>query len=253
MFPASFIPKAHLILAVLFLFCGCGRHPQTVPTTISHDTAQASHSQIDTFNIDSPTEATMRTMGLVDIQEIDSTIHVSLMYATADNFMKKVLYPDIRKAFVLPELAEKLANAQKQLQAIHPGYSLIIYDAARPLHVQREMWETAQTMGMTKYVANPLKRNGLHNYAAAVDISIVDENGTPLSMGTPIDWFGPESHTTDEAQLVADGKITEQELANRMLLRKIMKSNGMLTIRSEWWHFEMMRAKQAKATLKIIE
>lgn len=249
----SFFQNFCLILSAIVLFLGCKQTTQTENSLSNSDTTQITHNQDVTSDIDSPSEARMREMGLVDIQEMDSTIQVALMYATADNFMKKVLYPDIHKAFVLPELATKLVNAQKELQMLHPGYRFIIYDAARPISVQREMWEMAKATGNTQYVANPLENNGLHNYAAAVDITILDENGTPLPMGSPFDWFGPESHTTNEAQLVADGKITKEELANRLLLRKLMTDNGLLSITTEWWHFEMMRAKDAKVKLKIVE
>lgn len=194
----------------------------------------------------------MREMGLVDITEVDSTIQVRLMYATEDNFMHRILYPNIHKAFMLPELAEKLKKAQSQLRATHPGWSLIVYDAARPLSVQRVMWAEAQKSGFTHYVANPDNAQGMHNYAAAVDVSIENENGTAIDMGTPFDWFGEEAHITEEERLVSEGKITQAQMENRRLLRKIMTDNGMLTIRSEWWHFEMVRATRAQSTLEVI-
>lgn len=195
----------------------------------------------------------MRALGLVDITEVDSSIQVHLVYATADNFTGKVLYEDVRKAFVLPVVANKLAQAQKALQAHHADYSLMIYDAARPLSAQRAMWAVAKATRNTHYVANPENGNGLHNYGAAVDVTIVDGAGQPLPMGTPFDWFGPEAHITAEGQLVADGSITETELQNRLLLRKVMRDSGMLTIRSEWWHFELMRGARARQELQILD
>lgn len=247
--------KSLYLFPIIALFLiGCGHSPAAVSADMVTDPVlQQADTLKDTIVSDSKTEAAMRAMGLVEIQEQDSTIQVHLMYATPDNFMHRILYADIHKAFALQELAEKLKSAQTQLKSIHPGYSLIIYDAARPVSVQREMWETAKQMGKTLYVANPEKANGLHNYGAAVDISIIDGNGRPLDMGTPVDWFGPEAHISNEAQLVADGKITKEQLENRLLLRKIMKDNGFLSIRTEWWHFEIMRAKQAKLSLKLIE
>ena len=61
---------------------------------------------------DSGTERRMRQLGLVDIGEVDPTIAVHLVYATSDNFVGKVLYRDIRKAFLLPEAAGRLAEAK---------------------------------------------------------------------------------------------------------------------------------------------
>ena len=43
------------------------------------------------------------------------------------------------------------------------------------------------------YVSNPSRGGGLHNYGLAVDISILDDKGTPLPMGTPVDHLGREA------------------------------------------------------------
>ena len=90
---------------------------------------------------DSGTERRMRQLGLVDIGEVDPTIAVHLVYATSDNFVGKVLYRDILKAFLLPEAAERLAEAQRKLKLLRPELSLLVYDAARPMKVQQEMWD----------------------------------------------------------------------------------------------------------------
>ena len=66
---------------------------------------------------------------------------------------------------------------------------------------------------------------GLHNYGLAVDISILDENGKPLPMGTKVDHLGIEAHITNERSLVQRGKITKQERENRLLLRRVMHAN----------------------------
>lgn len=251
--PASILS---LITLVFLLLASC-THPQNLgdadTTADSLIAKKAKVSKTEMSDADTPKEAAMRKMGLIDIADIDSTIPVKLIYATADNFTGQVLYPDIRKAFFLPEVAGKIAKAQAQLKAEHPDLTLLIYDAARPLSVQQIMWKAAKATGNTRYVASPEKAHGLHNYGAAVDITLADLNGNPLPMGTQFDHFGEEAHTDHEAQLVADGKITQQELNNRRLLRRLMTDNGMLTIRTEWWHFEAMRGAQAKRQLRIIE
>ena len=84
------------------------------------------------------------------------------------------------------------------------------------------------------YVSNPARGGGLHNYGMAVDISIVDAQGQPLPMGTPVDYLGKEAHITEEEQLVRTGKLTIHELENRRLLRKVMKEAGFRTLPSEW-------------------
>jgi D-alanyl-D-alanine dipeptidase len=152
-----------------------------------------------------------------------------------------------------PEAAKKLLQAQKLLKKEHPGKSLLIYDAARPMAVQRRMWSLVQGTGKTYYVANPAKGGGLHNYGMAVDITILDEKGQPLPMGTPFDYFGKEANTDREEELVQAKKITPEEYANRRLLRRIMKQAGFTTVTSEWWHFNACSRSFARQNLPLID
>lgn len=201
-------------------------------------------------NQDTPREAKLREAGLVNIAELDSTIMVHLVYATPYNFMSRRLYHGLNKAFMLPELADKLINAQKLLKKLRPDLTLIVYDAARPIEVQREMWAMVEGTDMEDFVANPTKRPGMHNIAAAVDVTLVDCTGHPLPMGSEYDCFGDDSRTTDEEKLLKDGRITLREYENRLLLRKIMTDSGLRPIDEEWWHFDLMEPKKARELYK---
>lgn len=191
--------------------------------------------------------------GLQDIAEVDSTIGVQLVYATSDNFLGHVLYPDIHHAFMIPAMAQKIVRAQQRLKTIRPDLSLLIYDAARPLSVQREMWESVKGTPNVSFVANPAKGRGMHNYGAAVDITLMDSTGTPLPMGSKHDYFGPEARIDHEMELVANGLISQQELDNRKLLRRVMTESGFVTCVSEWWHFNHIPSIRARQELKIID
>ena len=90
----------------------------------------------------SATAKRMAEQGLVDILSVDSTIQVSLMYARPDNFTGKILYTDLREAYLHPKAAAALARAQQALRKLHPELSLKIYDATRPMSVQQKMWNT---------------------------------------------------------------------------------------------------------------
>ena len=238
------------IILIFALMTGCTRAPQATPAATEAPVVADTASQVPA---DSPTEAALRAFGLVDIQEVDTSIRVHLMYATPDNFTGEVLYDDLHKAFLLPEMADKVAKAQQLLDERRPGYHLIIYDAARPLRIQRRMWDKVKGTPNSRYVSNPDRGRGLHNYGAAVDISILDEQHQPLDMGTPVDFFGPEAHVTLEDTLMAAGRLTEQQVANRRLLRRVMCSAGLRTIPNEWWHFNLMSGNRARQMLKIID
>ena len=192
-------------------------------------------------------------MGFVDVCALDPSIQVHLVYATASNFMNKPVYDGITKAWLHPDAAQKLVRAQQYLKREQPAYSLLVYDAARPMEVQRQMWEIVRGTNYVYYVSNPANRNGRHNYGMAVDVTIIDGEGQPLPMGTPFDFFGEEANTDKEAALVKAGKITEQEFQNRRLLRRVMQQAGFTTITGEWWHFNACSAEEAKAKYKLIE
>lgn len=193
------------------------------------------------------------SIGLVDVRDKDHTILVDLMYAKADNFTGKVLYGNLTKAFLHPDATKAFLKAQKLLKERAPGYSLIIYDAARPMSVQQKMWDTVKGTPKNKYVSNPAKGGGLHNYGLAVDVSIAGADGKPLPMGTEVDHLGSEAHITNEAQLVKSGKISEQERRNRVLLRTVMKKAGFTALPTEWWHFNFCSRSVARQNYKLIK
>ena len=56
--------------------------------------------------------------------------------------------------------------------------------------------------------------------------------GREVDMGSPFDFFGEISHPDFRG-------ITEEQYANRMLLRSVMMRNGFLPFPFEWWHFTL--------------
>lgn len=195
----------------------------------------------------------MDSLGLVNIAHADSTILVQLMYATPDNFTGEQLYGNLTEAYLHPNAAQAVVKAQHILKTLHPSYKLIVYDAARPMTVQQKMWNTVKGTPKYIYVSNPAHGGGLHNYGLAVDVSIADSLNSPLPMGTEVDFMGAASHITNEAQLVKDKIITEQERENRLLLRKVMKEAGFRPLPGEWWHFNLCSRSEAMAHYSLIK
>lgn len=195
----------------------------------------------------------LRNKGLVDISTLDSTIRVQLVYATPDNFLRKSVYTGITRAWLHPEAAKKLLAAQQLLKKEHPELTLVVYDAARPMEVQRKMWALVRGTDKVNYVSNPANGGGLHNYGMAVDVTILDEQGQPLPMGTPFDFFGEEAHTNNEDALLATGKITNEAYNNRRLLRRIMRHAGFRVIPYEWWHFNACSRAEARESYPVLD
>jgi D-alanyl-D-alanine dipeptidase len=199
-------------------------------------------------------DAKMKDMGLIDVSFWEPSIQFYLVYATKDNFTGKPLYNSkLTRAWLHPKAAKMLLHAQDILKKERPDLSLLIYDAARPIEIQREMGEWAKKTKNEYYIADPDKGGGLHNYGLAVDVTLVDSNGEWLPMGTPYDFFGPEAHIDMEEDLVKRRRITPSEYKNRQLLRKIMKQAGFTTVKSEWWHFNACTRDEAHTKYLLIE
>ena len=201
----------------------------------------------------SESERKMNECGLVDVQKIDATIQVHLKYADSSNFMGRVLYKDLHKAYLLPAAAKALAVAQRELRKIHPDRSLIVYDAARPMAVQQKMWDRVKGTSRQNFVSNPAKGGGLHNNGAAVDVTVVDVSGLPLDMGCGFDEFDRKARVDLEAELMEAGLLTELQVKNRLLLREVMLKAGFKVLPGEWWHFNWMSRQEARVCLKLIE
>lgn len=195
----------------------------------------------------SATEQRIEAQGFVDIRSIDPSIKVSLMYTRPDNFTGKVLYTDLNKAYLHPLAAEALKKAQAELKKTHPQWSLIVYDAARPMSVQQKMWDVVKGTSKRIYVSNPANGGGLHNYGFAVDVSICNEKGDTIPMGTIIDHLGREAQPKLEEEMLSRGVVSQEALSNRRLLRQVMAAGGYKVLSTEWWHFNLKTRKQVKA------
>lgn len=201
----------------------------------------------------SPTAQRMAAQGLVDILSVDSSVQVSLMYSRADNFTGRVLYGDLREAYLHPLAAEALKKAQARLKELRPELSLKVYDATRPMSVQQKMWDAVKNTGHSFYVSNPKNGGGLHNYGLAVDLTLCRANGDTIPMGTKVDNMNSLSHIDREAELLAAGKISREAYDNRRLLREVMTNAGWKPLRTEWWHFNLRSRAQAKKYFKVIK
>ncbi|WP_255035845.1 M15 family metallopeptidase [Lacihabitans soyangensis] len=201
-------------------------------------------------------ESSMQNQGLVNIQKLDSSLVVDLKYSSTDNFFGEDVYGILKNAYLQEKPARALKAANEALMATHPNLRLIIYDAARPIEIQKVLWNKLDSLPPKKrkdFVADPLE-GSIHNFGCAVDLSIYNsETKEALDMGTKYDYFGHLAYPRLENQMLQQGNLTEKQLENRQLLRKVMQSAGFEPITSEWWHFNYYSRKKAKELYKIIE
>jgi D-alanyl-D-alanine dipeptidase len=163
---------------------------------------------------------------LLDIRSIDPSIVVELRYAGRNNLTGHALYPPGTPALVRPEVARRLAIAQRFLR--QRAHGLKIWDAYRPRSVQVQLWRAAPA---NDYVADPETANGsLHTWGVAVDATLVDSRNQPVMMPTDFDDFTPA------AMLIYCGP-NRYIRSNLALLKAAMGAAGFYGQRREWWHF----------------
>lgn len=87
--------------------------------------------------------------GLVLAKELDNGFIIDLKYATEDNFVKKAVYSS-PVCVIRRETGEKLVKAHRIFK--EKGYTIKIWDAYRPLHVQQLFYEACPN---PDFVAKP--------------------------------------------------------------------------------------------------
>ncbi|MBO1062263.1 MAG: M15 family metallopeptidase [Aphanizomenon sp.] len=149
-----------------------------------------------------------------------------------------------------------LIQAQNHLQLLHPHWHIQIFDAYRPVAVQKFMvdysfQETLKTRDWTERELSPqqleevwnavyevwalpsldIKTPPPHSTGAAVDITLVNDLGEIVNMGSPIDEISKRSYP--EYYLNSNQEYHK----NRQLLRDVMLQAGFQRNPKEWWHF----------------
>ena len=161
---------------------------------------------------------------------------------------------------------KRLLAAQRLLQQQQPNLRLAIFDAWRPVAVQRFMVNHAiaqecQRRGVDR--DDPAMSSALeavitdvgrfwappsddpatpppHSTGAAVDLTLATINDDrPVAMGGDIDAIGAVSEPDHYAKQAADDAASPASVwhARRQLLQGVMLASGFQQHPNEWWHF----------------
>ncbi len=193
--------------------------------------------------------------GLCDVSLIDSSIWFDIKYFGQDNFMHQKLYQTINRPYLQKDVALRLVACSKLLQSIDTSLHLLIYDAVRPVSVQKKMWNALDSLPpreRVKFVSNPINKS-LHNYGAAVDITICRSDRSVLDMGAGFDDARLIAYPSKEAYFLSTGELTKEQWNNRRLLRRIMRSHKFRNLPTEWWHFNACPRWEARLKYKLLE
>lgn len=192
-----------------------------------------------------------KNSSLVDVSDWPS-LELDIRYSTTNNFMKADVYGEYDSCFLHVKAADQLKRAVAALRSVKPKWKFRVFDCLRPRRAQRKLWEVVKGTSDEHYVMDP-DVGSVHNYGFALDISVQDEEGDEVDMGTPYDFFGKLAEPKYEAEFLKSGKLTNQQLANRRILRDAMKAGGFIPISNEWWHFDGLRGPEVRAKYKIVE
>ena len=174
-----------------------------------------------------PKEEKKREAHLVELTTLDKTIKLDIRYATADNFVGRPVYPEAR-AFLQRPAANAVVKVHQKLK--QRGLGLVIFDGYRPWSITKLFWDVVPE-DKRKFVADPAK-GSKHNRGCAVDLSVFDlKTGALIEMPSGYDEF------TERASPNYTGGTDEQR-ANREMLRKLMEDAGFTVNPNEWWHFD---------------
>lgn len=160
----------------------------------------------------------------VDVGELDNTVVLDIRYATTGNFTGKIIYP-VARGLLRRDAALRLLRVQQKLKK--QGYRLVVFDAYRPITLQKRLWEM---MPDERYVDDPSKGSP-HNRGGTVDVSLADLDGNHLPMPSLY-----EEHSIKASRDYAEA--SGEALKNRALLEEAMKAEGFEAFRGEWWRFD---------------
>lgn len=175
---------------------------------------------------------------------------------TEEHFEVRMQYPLLgmknaeRQCYVREEVFDRLLKAAKMLPA---GYRFKILDAWRPFALQAELYtayaadiirdfelgectKEQQRAVIRKFVSDPIADREIppvHTTGGAVDLTIIDEAGCELDMGTGFDAFTDKTRTS-----YFENEKDETVRNNRRLLYFVMTHAGFTNLPSEWWHFD---------------
>ncbi len=178
-------------------------------------------------------------------------IAVDLRYATPYNFVGRDLYSPYDCAWLHRDAAAALERAVAWLRARRPGHALLVLDALRPQRVQQQLWDALAGTELRMYLADP-QRGSIHSFGMALDITVLDDAGRELDMGTGFDDMTELSHPALEARFLASGALSPAQAANRQLLRDAMFQAGFVGINSEWWHFDCGDRNLVRSTFRRV-
>ncbi len=184
--------------------------------------------------------------GFCYVHDVINDVILDIRYAGEHNFVGAQIDGYLAPYAVMTvEGAEALKKAADVFR--EKGYRLKIFDAYRPQSAVKHFVRWSQDESDKKMQAEfypdyktksrlvdegYIARNSSHMRGSAVDLTLTDMEGKELDMGTCFDFFGKASWHGAKG-------LTEEQKANRELLKTVMEACGFKPFEKEWWHYRL--------------
>ncbi len=201
--------------------------------------------------VEADSEVEALPKGFVYLADHVPSIVIDLRYYTENNFLGCRVDGYVNpRCIITRDAAESLKGVQEELKPF--GLGLKVFDAYRPQRAVNHFVRWAKDLGDTAkkqgyyprvkkenlfkdgYIAS---RSG-HTRGSTVDLTIISletsDQGHELDMGSPFDFFGPESWPDNP-------RMSSSQRAHRLLLRMFMEKHGFKPYAKEWWHFTLKK------------
>jgi len=186
-----------------------------------------------------------RPVAFVDAATVVPGLIAEMRYAGSHNFVGRPIDGyEAPRCLLSQAAASALAEVARDLAP--RGLHIKAFDCYRPTRAvanfvrwARDLKDTAgkaefypdvdkRTLFRDGYIAS---QSG-HSRGSTIDMTLANDDGRELDMGTPFDFFSPKSWP-------ADPTVTAEQHANRVLLAAAMRRRGFRPYDKEWWHFTL--------------
>ncbi|KAB8161970.1 D-alanyl-D-alanine dipeptidase [Streptomyces sp. 3MP-14] len=190
-----------------------------------------------------PEETERAPAGFAALRAVAPGIDQDIRYAGDHNFVgERIDGYEEPECLLAEETARALARVERDLA--RDGLGLRVFDCYRPQRAVDHFLRWAEEPGADErraefYPRVPkdrlfdegylAERSG-HSRGGTVDLTLVDDEGRAVDMGTGFDFFDPASHP-DSPEPDADQRRARERL------RSAMAARGFTPIDTEWWHF----------------
>jgi D-alanyl-D-alanine dipeptidase len=187
------------------------------------------------------------TRGFVLLSDVVPHIVQEIRYFSTFNFVgDRVDGYEEPVALLTQDAARALKSVSNEMMV--KGYRLKVFDAYRPVTAVKHfiLWAIEdEDIRMKPYFYPDINKQDAfelgyiakrssHSRGSAIDLTLLDmKTGREVDMGGPFDLFGELSHPDYRG-------VTDEQYANRMLLRAAMERNGFEPYECEWWHFRLV-------------